>query len=160
MNKANRRVLIVVSAAALFLAAVLLGAFLLGRHAVVSEEASKWPKTPRTMTDVRGLIDNIVSFRQETIPAFVPQSGWDDELCAANIVGAVNWLLGEKRLKDASAWMFSAVNKEKLRLIHDRSQDFQIQDNKVVEIRDSAVWLSRIVSTVGHNGALTSIDCT
>ncbi|MBU1177794.1 CHAP domain-containing protein [Patescibacteria group bacterium] len=130
--------------------------FWLGKREVEREWASKLSQTPRAPAEIRGLIDNLYHFRKEVVPSFVPQSGWDDELCAANVVGAVNFILGEERLKVAAAWKFSRANQDRLRLVYDRTQDFKVEGQRVVEKKDRIFWLSRLLATHGRNGRLTS----
>lgn len=141
---------------AVTLAAIIGYTSYLGRQTVEKEWQSKFPEAPRARTDVRGLINNMVSYRHETIPAFIPQAGWDEELCAANVEGAVNLLLGEDKLRPAKAWEFAQVNRDKIKLVYERERDFAIENGAIVEKIDSRIWLAKILSLVGEPGNRTS----
>jgi len=132
--------------------------FAMGRTSVKNEWAVKFPKQPHTAREIRGLVDNLYQYHENMIPSFVPQSGWEDELCAADVSGAVNFLLGEERLDTSvPAWLFSQVHAKHLNKVYDRSEDFAIKEGiRVVETRDRTFWLSRILETVGHGAKLTS----
>ncbi len=62
------------------------------RTAIENEWQYKMADGPRSMSQIRGLIDNMYTYRNSTMPAFVPRSGWDDGLCAANIITAITHL--------------------------------------------------------------------
>ena len=153
----TRRRLFIVAIAMAALLVVFASLFLIGRYSVGREWDDKFPERPHTAQEIRGLVDNLYAYRETMVPSFVPQSGWENELCAADVAGALNFLLGEERFSTSvSAWWFSRVNEEHLEKVFDRSQDFAIQDGRVVETHDRSFWLSRILKTTGHNGQLTS----
>ncbi len=131
-------------------------AYHVGNKDAVAEWESKFPQEKRIAAEIRGLVDNMVRLRYQNVPAFVPQYLWDKEMCAANVVNATNMILGEERLKSVAAWKFSRVNKKHLHKVYDRSSDFRIKGNRIVEIRERNFWLSRILQTSGHGQALTS----
>ncbi len=120
------------------------------------EWASKMPDAPRSMKEVRGLVDNLIRYRRDPVPSFVPQAGWDNQLCSANIIGAVNFLMGEDLLTMAKAWEFSQTNADRIVTVYDRSRDFEEKDGRIIEMQDRDFWLSRILTLQGRNGSRTS----
>ncbi|EKD32699.1 MAG: Trypanothione synthetase protein [uncultured bacterium] len=120
------------------------------------EWEAKFPKTPRTPEERRALLESLYTYRHDTIPAFVPLHGWDNEYCALNVENAINFILGEKKIKDAAAWKFGEVNSETVRLVYERGDDFEIKGNQIIEVRDRTFWLSNVLETVGHEDQLTS----
>jgi len=99
----------------------------------------------RSPEEIEGLVRNMVKYRQVTVPAFVPKSLWDKEYCAATVANATNFILGgSETLKTSAAWKFSTANRQRLRLVYDRSADFVVQEDKILEKTDRRVWLSRL----------------
>ena len=129
-----------------------------GYKSVEEEWNSKLPETKRPPEVIRALIDNMYAYKNDLVPSFVPQSGWDNQLCAANIVGAVNFILGKEILKMAPAWKFSAENSANLSLVYKREKDFVIDETAgtITETKDRVFWLSSILKTVGQDNSLTS----
>lgn len=120
--------------------------FLLGRSATENEWQSKLKK--HSPAEMRGMIDSLAGFRSD--PAnFLPLSLLDDEACAASVGNAVNFILGENRLKIVPAWLFYRTNQSALNLIYDRSEDFRIEEGKIVEIRDRSFQLNDILKPNG-----------
>ncbi len=155
----RRQAVTVLSGGIIVILALVIGiAFHYGSADARAEWKARMPAAARSARELRGLVDNMIRFRHETVPAFVPMSSWDDEVCAANIEGAINLLLGEERFRTAPAWLFEKVNAGEVRRVYDRSQDFKIDRSggKITEARDRRVWLSRIVETIGHNSDLTT----
>lgn len=156
------------------LAAMFVGCeFLRGRSATQAEWTKKFPAKRRSPAAVRGLCNNMIKFRNQTVPAFVPMSAWDDEVCAANVIGAVNFLLGQEVLTMSTAWEFSRVNADKIRLVFDRRsapyEDFEVlEENGKKRIRekpgedaqgkkhDRAFYLSSKLKMDRSNGKATS----
>lgn len=151
-----RRTLLIVIPIVASTGSAVVTAFIGGRRSAEQELHRKWPAVPRSMADVRGLLDNLYAFRYESIPAFVPQSGWDDDLCAANAIESINWILGEERLKIVPAWEFERANTNQIRRVFDRERDFAIKDDHVIETTDRSLWISKLVGTTGKNNDLTS----
>ncbi len=121
----------------------------------IEEEWDEKVAGRRSPEEMRGLIDNMIYYRDVYVPKFIPMGLWDDELCAAAVINAASYIIGEEVLKTTSAWTFSQVNKDKIKLMYDRSEDFEIQGNKIVELKDSSVCLSCLLHTVGRGLELT-----
>lgn len=127
-----------------FVFCLLYNAFQIERCEREEEWRRKLPANPRSMVEVSSARRGMICFRREGTPIFLPQSMWDNSACAAAIVQAVNFLLGrDEFLRTADAWEFSYVNRTRLRQVYDRSEDFAVKGEHVVEIRDRRFWLSR-----------------
>ena len=150
-------------------ALVLFGAIILiilGSSALVFQSAKsrvveEWETKvnhPRSPEDIRGLVDSLMQYRHDPVPSAVPQSGWDNQLCAANAINMINFLLGEERLDMSSAWEFARVNEENLELVWDRvaMDDFEEEGGQIIETFDRGFWLSRILETTGRKKELSS----
>lgn len=122
-------------------------AFLLGRNSTQSEWEAKVSGL-RQPAEMRGLLSSLADFRSDA-PNFLPQSSLDDEVCAAAITNAVNFILGEDRLKSVPAWTYSRENAEHVEKIYNRQDDFEIQGDKVVEVRNRGFSLTRILDPAG-----------
>ena len=122
----------------------------------INKEWEEKVSKKRTPEEVRGLLDSIVKHRRMNVPAFVPQNMWHREMCAAAIVNAVNFFLGEERLKMSAAWNFYQANKEQLELVYKRTEDFKIVGNQIIETYDRPFYLSEILKSDGEKRNLTS----
>ena len=130
--------------------------FAAARAKAEQEWNSKMPNEPRSSAEVRGLVNGLYQLRDEVTPAFVPRSGWDNVLCAAAVIEATNFILGEQRLDMASAWEFSTVNSDQISLVWEREQDFKVVEGRIVETKDRGFWLSKILELDGPKGSMTS----
>ncbi|MFA6548083.1 MAG: CHAP domain-containing protein [Candidatus Magasanikbacteria bacterium] len=113
-------------------------------RAVEKEWKEKLSTTQRSPEEIDGIVANMVKYRAITTPAFVPKSLWDKEFCSATVVNAVSFISGGESLKTSAAWKFYATNRERLGLVYDRSADFVVQEDKILETYDRPVWLSRL----------------
>ncbi|NQV00271.1 MAG: CHAP domain-containing protein [Parcubacteria group bacterium] len=156
MNKNIKRTLVVLTVVLTIVFAFLTITFHLAKVGVNEEWEQKFPSEIRTENDMRGIVDNMYHYQDEVVPTFIPQATWDDELCAANIVNGTNYILGEKRLKVAPAWLFSQVNEDELRLVYQRTDDFAVRNGRIVERNDRSFRLAKLLKTVGTGSALTS----
>ncbi|KKR04594.1 MAG: hypothetical protein UT32_C0028G0031 [Parcubacteria group bacterium GW2011_GWC2_39_14] len=120
--------------------------FFLGRANTEREWSRKLQ--PHTPVEMRGLVNAMSKYASEP-PNFLPLSTLDDEVCAAAVTNAVNYIVGEERLESTSAWLYSKVNAAKLQVVYDRSKDFQIQDNKIVEVKDRGFNLTQLLDPSG-----------
>jgi hypothetical protein len=117
----------------------------------------------RSAEDMRGLVDNLVKFHKDFVPAFLPQHLWCDEFCAASVVTAVNFTTGKKILKEGPAWMLSRVNKENLTEVYSRpNEDFAwetIADgtHQLKENFDRPIWLSNVLREHMVNGTTNKL---
>ena len=116
----------------------------------------------RSDADMRGLIDRLVQFRKEFVPAFLPQHLWSDEYCAATIVTAVNFLTGTRTLEDGAAWQFSRINAPRLKKLYERPQDFAFEQtekgaHRLVETFDRPMRLSEILAAQMSGGTTDRI---
>lgn len=124
--------------------------FSCGKSAAEFEWQAKMPQERRSPSEMRGILESMLATRNLTAPpAFIPFSMWDDEVCAAAVVNAVNFILGEERLKVAPAWLFSRVNRDALQLTWDRRANFAIQGERVVEKYDRPIWLASLLRMAG-----------
>ena len=119
---------------------------MIARKTTHSEWESKLQ--PHTPAEVRGLVDAMTKFSNEA-PNFLPLSALDDEVCAAAVTNAVNFILGKEFLQSAPAWLYSRVNADKLEKVYDRSHDFEIQGESVVETFDRGFRLSNLLEPQG-----------
>lgn len=108
------------------------------------------PNKQRTPAEMRGLVEQLLELRREIVPAFVPQNLWDEEMCDATVVTAVNAIVGTELLKTGPAWLFGRDNAEKLELVFDRSEDFELTTNgggkpRVVERVNTGFKLSSLL---------------
>ena len=145
MNRRTKVVLSLVVVAVLLLSSLPI-CFLLGRASTEREWSRK--VQPHTPEEMRGLVNAMTKFVSEP-PNFLPLSAFDDEVCAASITNAVNFILGEERLISAPAWLFSKVNAEKLKFVYDRSQDFEIVDGRIIENKDRGFSLTKLLDPSG-----------
>lgn len=76
--------------------------FIHARSAIEEEWNRKMPQEPRSPEVVRGLLDSMMAYPEDHL-SFLPQSAWDNDVCAGNVISAVNFLLGERRLVDTAA---------------------------------------------------------
>lgn len=129
-----------------FLGIAFLVLFFVARSASQSEWDEKLQ--PRTLAEMRGLVNAMTKFSSEA-PNFLPLSTLDDEVCAAAVVNAVNFILGEEKLKSAPAWLFSKENAEQLTPVYNREGDFKIEDGRIVEIKDTGFQLSQMLKPGG-----------
>lgn len=129
-----------------FLGALFLIFFLVARSASQSEWDEKLQE--RTPAEMRGLVNAMTRFASEP-PNFLPLSALDDEVCAAAVVNAVNFILGEEKLKSAPAWMFSKENTDQVTTVYDREEDFEIKDGRIIEIKDTGFQLSKMLDPGG-----------
>lgn len=151
----HRRLLVTV---ALLIAATLVALFILfasARLAVNEEWRAKLGTSPRSPQVVRGLLSSMIG-HPESHPSFLPHSAWDNDVCAGNVVSAVNFLLGEERLTDAPAWLFEQANQGKIDRIYAREPDFVEEEGRIVELYDRGFGLSGILDMVGSNGNRTA----
>jgi len=146
MNRRTKIWLVAISGVFVFLGLVFLILFLVARSATISDWDEKI--TPRTPAEMRGLVDAMTKFSSEP-PNFLPLSALDDEVCAAAVVNAVNFVLGEEKLKSAPAWSFSKKNDGQIKTVYDRSQDFEIHEGRIVEIKDTGFRLSSMLDPGG-----------
>ena len=120
-----------------------LGLFWVAKSATQDEWNSK-VSGRRTPAEIKGIMDAMVRYNQEP-PNFLPQSGLDDHLCAATVINAMNFIVGEDLLQSVPAWFFQKTNQDKLTLVFDRSDDFTVEGSSVVEKKDRGFWLSKIL---------------
>lgn len=112
---------------------------------------------PRPPAQMRGILTSMLAARKVAAPpAFIPMSMWDDDVCAAAVVNAVNFIAGDERLKVAPAWMFSRANADALTVVYSREQDFAIKDGRVVETHDRPIWLSSKMRMAGEKPQRTA----
>lgn len=142
----RRKLLVIIASFFVVLGVVFLTLFLVARSATTTEWQSRL--TPRTPAERRGLVEAMTKFASEP-PNFLPLSSLDDEVCAAAVVNAVNFILGEDYLTSSPAWLFSKTNADKVTKIYDRSEDFEIRDGRIVETRDRGFRLSQLLSPNG-----------
>ena len=141
-----KRWLLAILAVFAFLSIAFLLLFLVARSATQAEWDAT--QTGRTPAMVRGLVDAMTKYSSE--PANVlPLSAQDDEVCAAAVVNAVNFILGEEKLKSAPAWSFSQKNAEQLERVYNREDDFKIENGRIVEIKDTGFQLSKMLDPGG-----------
>lgn len=104
--------------------------------------------------DMRGLVDNLMKFRKDLVPAFLPQYLWGEEYCAATVITAVNFITGKRTLAEAAAWKFSRVNTDRVTQVYSRpADDFEwktLDDgtHQLQERFDRPIWLSRVLPLV------------
>lgn len=137
---------------------LLCSGYYLGQRAAQQEWESKMPGTRRLQTETRGLMENMVKYRELGVPAFVPQSAWDDAVCAANIINAVNFLAGESLLNMSPAWLFSKANADRVNLVYDRHGDFQIKEGRLIEKYDRGFSLTKILRGVNPDKSRPLMD--
>lgn len=129
----------------------------------------------RSAEDMRGLQTNLVKFRKDFVPAFLPQHLWGQELCSAVVVTAVNFITGKPTLKDGPAWKFSRVNAGRIKEVYSRpfETDFKWKtlndgSHQLTEVFDRPIWLSKVLPmvngttdrlyVVGYHYSLTQND--
>lgn len=146
MTTRRKKLLAVIAGIFVLFAIIFVVLFLVARHATQDEWSEKLQ--PRTPAEIRGLVDAMTRFTSEP-PNFLPLSALDDEVCAAAVANAVNFILGEERLQSAPAWLFSQVNAEVLTERFNRSADFEIDDDRIIETFDRGFRLSEMLSPGG-----------
>lgn len=113
--------------------------FFVARNGIEEEWVAKLPSDRRSAEDVCSLLDSLVERPfGEAVPAFIPQSMWDNERCSAAVIQAANFILGEK-LQVVAAWKFGQVNAERVRLVLDRSSGFNIAVGRIVDQSNTKV---------------------
>lgn len=120
--------------------------FLIASHATKAEWQSRLGQ--RTTVEQRSILNAIKNFYAEPLN-FLPLSGLDNEMCAAAVVNAVNFILGKDRLKPVSAWLFGRDNAQNLELIYDRSKDFAIMSGRVVKRVDRRLKIEELIKDDG-----------
>lgn len=131
-------------------------AFFAGRSELVAERASKMPGRLRTPEEQRGLLNSLLTLRNEHVPSFIPESMWGRSVCAATIVGAVNFIRGYDQLKVADAWTFARDNAGELDLVWERERDFKMltEEEKIKETKDSVFRITKMLETVGTGASI------
>ncbi len=94
--------------------------------------------------------------RHGNAPGFIPERMWDDAVCAAAVINAVNFILGTEQLVPAPAWLFGSANTSKLRTVLSRDGHFSVIDGKIVETFDRRVYLSSLVHLIGERSERTN----
>lgn len=113
--------------------------------------------TWRSAEDMRGLVDNLVKFRKDFVPAFLPEHLWDEEFCAATVVTAVNFIAGKKILNEAPAWKLSRTNTILNEVYSRPNEDFTWETaadgtHLLKENFDRPIWLSNVLREHMVNG--------
>lgn len=129
--------------------------FISARGAVVDEWHAKIGVAPRSPEVIRGLLSSMID-HPDSHPSFLPHSAWDNDVCAGNVIGAVNFLLGQEWLIDAPAWFFEKANAGKVDRLYAREQDFAEEDGRIIELYDRGFGLSGILDMIGSNGNRTA----
>lgn len=130
----------------------------LGKRATEQEWDAKMPGGRRLQAETRGLMESMVKYREVGAPSFVPQSAWDDAVCAANIINAVNFLVGEPLLNMSPAWLFSKVNADRVNLVYDRHTDFEVKEGRLIEKYDRGFSLTKILRGVNPDKSRPLMD--
>lgn len=133
MRKRGRFVAVVLFVASVVVGAVAATLFFVARSGIEEEWSEKFPSDRRPAEEVRSLLDSLVerSFNGR-VPAFIPQSMWDNERCSAAVVQAANFILGEK-LQVVAAWKFGSANVDRVRLVLDRSGGFNVAFGRIID---------------------------
>ncbi len=128
---------------------VLVTIFCVARHHVEEEWGSKFPLSPRAPVEVRSLLDSLVDRPGNgPVPAFIPQSMWDNERCASAVIQAANFILGRQKLEVTVAWRFGQDNADDLRKVFDRTKDFSTStEDKIKELVPFDSDLSKVLSS-------------
>lgn len=118
---------------------------------------------PYTPDRVRGLMQSVIRDWQTQVgrrergesadpsgPSFIPQYMWRGSYCAAAAIQTVNGLLGRSHLRLSSAWMLETFNSGLVERVFDRSQDFEVREDRIEELIDSPIHLSRHLRLVGE----------
>lgn len=137
---------------------LLCSGYYLGKRATQNEWSDKTPGTRRLQSETRGLMEGMVKYREVGAPSFVPQSAWDDAVCAANIINAVNFLVGEPLLNMSPAWLFSKVNADGVNLVYDRHTDFEVKEGRLIEKYDRGFSLTKILRGVNQDKSRPLMD--
>ncbi len=119
-----------------------------------SSRQSEWNEKvqPRTAEVRWGIIEALAecldptSDRCRAMPNFLPQSLWDNEACAAMVRNTLNYVFGEEVFDNAPAWTFAKVNEDRLTMVYNREHDFEVQGDRIVEIKDSGFQLTKLLS--------------
>ncbi|HEU0050807.1 MAG TPA: CHAP domain-containing protein [Patescibacteria group bacterium] len=128
-----------------------------GRREQMFDRVRKMPRAKRSPEEMRGLLNGMIHFRALGTPAFIPQSMWGRSVCAASVIEAANFVIGEPRLKVTDAWTFARENRDKLELVWRRDQDFAIvNEKKIQEQTDRGFWLSQKLGMIGEGDEATS----
>ena len=150
MSRTARRRLIVLSISACFTLASFVSMYVLARNARSSEWSEK--VQPHDMSERWGIILALSECldpendRCRHMPNFIPQSLWDNEACAALVHNTLNFIFGEDVFANANAWTFAKVNEDLMTLVYDRQHDFEIDGDRIKEIKDGGFVLSKLLS--------------
>ena len=132
--------------------------FVMKRRDIKMEWSDKMPTLVRPPEDRRAVNDGIIHFRKISGPSFIPQSMFDNSVCSAAVIQAINFILGEDRLTMTDAWTFGRDNPGKVRIVYARDTDFRFTPDgqHIEEVKDRGFWLSKILKMTGEGDNATS----
>jgi surface antigen len=159
LNRFGRKTMISLAAGSVLVVLALTYGFLSWRQSVNNRTQYDTVVTGvhRSGADTRGLVDHMIDYRNEFVPAFLPQHVWSLEMCSAAVITAVNFTTGARTLKDGPAWKFRTTNEGRIEPLYDRSDDFAFDTSdpempRLVEKFDRAISLTALLRSKMQNG--------